>query len=185
MHILFLLSRIEKNGVTLHTLDLAKGLIAEGHTLTMFTGGITETTNPYLLELEKEFVDQGVEIKIFNTPKGNIFSKVITSIISIVVLLKWIIQIKADVIHSQSPYMTFLPWMLGKKFVTTVHNVSLVQNLKYKNPTRLIAISTESKTYGIETLKANGKFVKITSSGIAESHPHHVTITKESPNYSR
>jgi IMP dehydrogenase len=37
----------------------------------------------------------------------------------------------------------------------------------------------------IETLKTNGKFVKITSSGIAESHPHHVTITKESPNYSR
>jgi IMP dehydrogenase len=29
------------------------------------------------------------------------------------------------------------------------------------------------------------KFVKITSSGIAESHPHNVTITKESPNYSR
>lgn len=28
-------------------------------------------------------------------------------------------------------------------------------------------------------------FVRITSSGIAESHPHHVTITKESPNYSR
>ena len=28
-------------------------------------------------------------------------------------------------------------------------------------------------------------FVKITSSGIAESHPHNVTITKESPNYSR
>jgi IMP dehydrogenase len=29
------------------------------------------------------------------------------------------------------------------------------------------------------------KFVKITSSGITESHPHNVTITKESPNYSR
>jgi IMP dehydrogenase len=29
------------------------------------------------------------------------------------------------------------------------------------------------------------KFVRITSSGIAESHPHNVTITKESPNYSR
>ena len=168
MHILFLLSRIEKNGVTLHTLDLAKGLIAEGHTLTMFTGGITETTNPYLLELEKEFVDQGVEIKIFNTPKGNIFSKVITSIISIVVLLKWIIQIKADVIHSQSPYMTFLPWMLGKKFVTTVHNVSLVQNLKYKNPTRLIAISTESKTYGIETLKAKEETIDTVFHGISD-----------------
>ncbi|MCG2461774.1 IMP dehydrogenase [Flavobacteriaceae bacterium F89] len=37
----------------------------------------------------------------------------------------------------------------------------------------------------IETLKEKGRFVKITSSGINESHPHDVTITKESPNYSR
>ena len=29
------------------------------------------------------------------------------------------------------------------------------------------------------------EFVKITASGIAESHPHDVTITKEAPNYSR
>jgi len=37
----------------------------------------------------------------------------------------------------------------------------------------------------IETLKATGRFVKITASGIGESHPHNVTITKEAPNYSR
>ena len=37
----------------------------------------------------------------------------------------------------------------------------------------------------IATLKEKGKFVKITASGINESHPHDVTITKESPNYSR
>lgn len=37
----------------------------------------------------------------------------------------------------------------------------------------------------IETLKNTGKFVKITASGIHESHPHDVTITRESPNYSR
>ncbi|TWO34333.1 IMP dehydrogenase [Seonamhaeicola sediminis] len=37
----------------------------------------------------------------------------------------------------------------------------------------------------IETLKESGQFVKITASGINESHPHDVTITKESPNYSR
>ncbi|MEO5788839.1 IMP dehydrogenase [Gelidibacter sp.] len=37
----------------------------------------------------------------------------------------------------------------------------------------------------IETLKENGRFVKITTSGINESHPHDVTITEESPNYSR
>ncbi len=37
----------------------------------------------------------------------------------------------------------------------------------------------------IDTLKKTGKFVRITSSGIAESHPHDVAITKEAPNYSR
>tara|TARA_B110000967_G_scaffold151422_1_gene155491 strand:+ start:175 stop:1647 length:1473 start_codon:yes stop_codon:yes gene_type:complete len=37
----------------------------------------------------------------------------------------------------------------------------------------------------IETLKETGRFVKITASGISESHPHNVMITKEAPNYSR
>lgn len=31
----------------------------------------------------------------------------------------------------------------------------------------------------------NAQFVKITNSGIRESHPHNITITKEAPNYSR
>lgn len=31
----------------------------------------------------------------------------------------------------------------------------------------------------------NAQFVKISGSGILESHPHNITITKESPNYSR
>ncbi len=37
----------------------------------------------------------------------------------------------------------------------------------------------------IDTLQENGRFVRITSSGIVESHPHNITITKEAPNYSR
>ncbi len=37
----------------------------------------------------------------------------------------------------------------------------------------------------VETLKETGKFVRITAAGVHESHPHDVTITKESPNYSR
>lgn len=37
----------------------------------------------------------------------------------------------------------------------------------------------------IQTLQENSRFVRITTSGIGESHPHNVTITKEAPNYSR
>ena len=37
----------------------------------------------------------------------------------------------------------------------------------------------------IAILKETGQFVRITASGINESHPHDVAITKEAPNYSR
>jgi IMP dehydrogenase len=37
----------------------------------------------------------------------------------------------------------------------------------------------------INFLKKESKFVRITNSGIIESHPHDVSITRESPNYSR
>jgi IMP dehydrogenase len=37
----------------------------------------------------------------------------------------------------------------------------------------------------IEFVKKESKFVRVTHSGIIESHPHDVTITRESPNYSR
>jgi IMP dehydrogenase len=37
----------------------------------------------------------------------------------------------------------------------------------------------------IEHLKEHAKFIRITASGIHESHPHNVAITKEAPNYSR
>ena len=37
----------------------------------------------------------------------------------------------------------------------------------------------------VPTLQETGRFVRITASGINESHPHNVTITKEAPNYSR
>ncbi len=37
----------------------------------------------------------------------------------------------------------------------------------------------------IEELRQNAEFIRITSAGITESHPHDIFITKEAPNYSR
>ncbi|MBQ2284772.1 MAG: IMP dehydrogenase, partial [Clostridia bacterium] len=39
-------------------------------------------------------------------------------------------------------------------------------------------------TKTIPELKEKGKFVRITSAGLIESHPHDINITKEAPNYS-
>ncbi|RMF26389.1 MAG: IMP dehydrogenase, partial [Bacteroidetes bacterium] len=40
---------------------------------------------------------------------------------------------------------------------------------------------------GARTVKdlQKARFVRISSAGVTESHPHNITITKEAPNYSR
>jgi IMP dehydrogenase/GMP reductase len=40
-------------------------------------------------------------------------------------------------------------------------------------------------TPSIDDLRQNAEFIRITGAGLAESHPHDISITKESPNYSR
>lgn len=37
----------------------------------------------------------------------------------------------------------------------------------------------------IESLRRNGRFIRVTMASLVESHPHDVTITKEAPNYER
>ena len=37
----------------------------------------------------------------------------------------------------------------------------------------------------IDDLRKNSEFIRITGAGLAESHPHDISITKEAPNYSR
>ncbi len=39
-------------------------------------------------------------------------------------------------------------------------------------------------TATIDELRENGRFIKMTSAGLRESHPHDIQITKEAPNYS-
>ena len=36
----------------------------------------------------------------------------------------------------------------------------------------------------IDALRKDSEFIKITGAGLAESHPHDISITKEAPNYS-
>jgi IMP dehydrogenase len=38
-------------------------------------------------------------------------------------------------------------------------------------------------TPGIDDLRERGRFIRITSAGLRESHPHDITITKDAPNY--
>jgi hypothetical protein len=65
MRILLLLSRIEQKDVTTHTLDLAQGLICEGHEVCLITWGIVRTQSDRLRDFYSQFLDLGIVIKEF------------------------------------------------------------------------------------------------------------------------
>jgi IMP dehydrogenase len=56
-------------------------------------------------------------------------------------------------------------------------------NVLYQLAGGLRAAMGYSGTPTIAELKQRARFMRITSAGLRESHPHHITITKEAPNY--
>ena len=53
-----------------------------------------------------------------------------------------------------------------------------------KQKMALLKESTSKSKKDVEDLK-KAQFIRITNSGVQESHPHDVAITREAPNYSR
>ena len=170
MRILFLLSRIEKSGVALHTADLIRGLREAGHTVLLVSGGNADPDSPYLKELEDEMRDSVEVFKVFRTPKGSFPARVLAGIFATLQVWYWLLTLRYDILHVQSPYLTFLPWLIGKKYLSTVHNVQLVRNLKYKPPTRLIAISEESREYALAHLGASPDRIDVVCHGISDRY---------------
>ena len=168
MKIALLLSRIEQTGVTTHTLDLTKGLIDEGHEVFLITGGKVQEDNSRIDAFYNEFVSLGSQVKEFKTPKGTFISKAIITVGSIFSIIKLIKSCNPDIIHAQSPYMTFIPWLMGKNFTTTIHNTKLKKNIKFKNPTHLIAISKESEVMSQKVFGISPKDITVVNHGVSE-----------------
>ncbi|WP_164721434.1 glycosyltransferase family 4 protein [Maribacter sp. MJ134] len=179
MRIVFLLSRIEQSGVTTHTIDLARGLIDMGHQVCLITGGkILDGTNR-VDDFYREFEDMGVTIKEFDTPRGSILKKTYLSITSILKVIKDIKAYTPDVVHSQSPYMTFIPWLMGIKYTTTLHILYLKKNFKFKNPTHLIAISQESYEFSKKTFGILDKNISLIHHGVSSRYAETIDDTEK------
>lgn len=169
MKILILLSRIDQTGVTTNTFDLVSGLINANHDVYLVTGGPIEKNNPRLDRIYADFKQIGTHIIRFNLPNGNKISRGITSILSVSRIMYYILKINPDAIHAQSPYMSFIPWILRRKFVSTLHVNDFVKSFKYKNATHLIAISKETKEYAIELFGYKDTDITIVNHGVSKS----------------
>lgn len=150
MKILILLNNVDHTGLTINTIDLCEALVQKGHAVHLLLGYNPNIVSNQLEFLYKRFYDSGATIYQYNSDfSGKSLQKVITKIKSVLFLLMRTMRLKPDVIHSESPYLSFIPWLLGKKFVSTLHVNDLVRRFEYKNATRLIAISEETKRYAI------------------------------------
>jgi len=170
MKIAFLLSRIEQSGVTTHTLDLTKGLVDMGHEVCLITGGKVPNDTLRVDDFYTEFKNLGVLIKEFKTPSGSIFAKGYQTLTSVLQMIRDIKSFNPDVIHCQSPYTSFVPWLMGEKFAITIHNTKIKKNIKFKNPTHLIAISEESKTIGKEVFGIDEQKITIVHHGVSDRY---------------
>ncbi len=175
MKILILLSRIDQTGMTTNTLDLVKGLVEQKHEVYLIAGDQIEENKPHLKEIYNSFINIGVKIKQFKVPKGNIISRALLSVSSILKIFYYILTIKSNVIHAQSPYMSFIPWMLGKKFTSTLHVNDFVKSFKYKNATHLIAISQETRDYAIKLFEYKKEDITIVNHGVSKEFANSMT----------
>jgi glycosyltransferase involved in cell wall biosynthesis len=182
MKIVILLSRIDQTGVTTHTLDLVSGIVKEEHEVFLITSGPIEKNNPRLESIYDDFKKLGIHIKLFTFPKGNKLRRGFYSIYSLIKALFYVTVIKADIIHAQSPYMSFIPWLLGKKFTSTLHVNDFVKSFKYKNATHLIAISKETKQYAIDLFGYKEKDISIVNHGVSKDFANTMS-TLEKSNY--
>ncbi len=171
MKIVFVVMRFGRDGLSTNILELTRGLIQKGHELHIITSGFKSNStaeNSFFQELKTEFDTLGVPVHYFKEPSGNPVKKMMTSISSLVRIGGLLQRINADVIHAHSPNLTFIPWLMGKKYVSTVHADTITPNARYKHPTLLIAVSEGSKEFTQRVMSSPPESIRMVYHGISE-----------------
>ena len=171
MRIVFIVMRFGKDGLATNIRELVQGMVERGHELHIITSGfkIKETTDTsFFDELKAQFKLLGVTVHYFNEPNGNPLTKGFMSVSSLFKIARFIKRIDADVIHCHSPNLTFIPWLMGKKFTSTVHADTIRPNARYKHPTLLIAVSEGSKEFTKKVMGSPEESIRMVYHGISE-----------------
>lgn len=171
MRIVFIVMRFGKDGLATNIRELAQGIVERGHELHIITSGfkIKETTDTsFFDDLKTHFDILGVTLHYFKEPIGSPLRKGLISVTSLLRITNLLIKLNADVIHCHSPNLTFIPWLMGKKFTSTVHADTIVPNARYKHPTLLIAVSEGSKEFTVRVMNSPENSIRMVYHGISE-----------------
>jgi glycosyltransferase involved in cell wall biosynthesis len=161
LSVLVVLSHYELSGVTTNTIDLCEGLKAIGHNVTLIIG---TPTLDHQIAKQKYLLEKGVNVVNVPNVKGGILSR----IAAMMAISKQLLTLRYDIIHMESIYLTFIPWLLRKKFTLTYHSYGLKKNFFSKNATHLVAISKEIKEDAIKTHGYKPENVSIVLHGVSK-----------------
>ena len=146
-------------------------MVERGHELHIITSGfkIKEASdNSFFDELKRTFQSLAIPIHYFKEPIGNPIKKGIASFSSLFRISSLLKKINPDVIHCHSPNLTFIPYLLGRKYVSTVHADTIKPNMRYKHPTLLIAVSEGSKEFTKRVMGSPESSIRMVYHGISE-----------------
>lgn len=158
-----ILSRLDQTGMTTHTLDLTAALVKKNHNVTLLVGQ-DELNDIISKDLTDKVATTGAEIETFYMCKKR---SILGSIKSSISLIFHILKHPNHIIHIQSPYLSWAPWLLCRKFISKLHVNDLIKCFYYKNASHLIAISNETKEYAKRVFDYQESNITIINHGVS------------------
>ena len=124
--------------------DLAKELIAMGHSVTILTSGPQFENHAGMQILMDSLTATGVRIQHMDYPKsGSKWGYLRRLPGAAWATYRYLKKEKFDIVHVHTPVLAFIPKIFGFKFVTTIHLAQLKLGICQQKPTHQIAISEE------------------------------------------
>ena len=168
MRILMLVAELLPGGILSHLFDLTEGLNKLGHEIYLMTGEIdTEIYKDNAIE--KRFKANGVVIKELKVPKGNLLKRRLNQVKFQLEMMLWVRKINPHIIHSHSPYLAIIPWIMNRQFIVSLHGTyNMVPNFRWKRPDYLIVGSKMVFDYGKEMFDITNDRIIIVPYGVSE-----------------
>lgn len=155
-----LLSRFELSGVTTNTVDLFEGLrLREDVHPTLIVGVPENVGNNRFYDKYSEDKD----VRFFKCRTGSAFQILRTALR----VMKMLLLGHYDLVHCESAYYTYIPWLCGKKFLSTMHITDIYPKLYFKRGNHCISISKETTRWAIDVCHFKPQQVTMVTHGVS------------------
>ena len=165
-----LLSRvIFLSGVTTHLISLSKGLIERGHQVYIMTAGPEDQDLEANVKLFQDLIDIGVTPIILPFPKknNNKYTYLLSLLYSVIFCKKIFDKYNFDIIHVHTPILSFIPKILKRKFIRTIHIAELNLSILDCKADFEIAISKEVYNEAMKKYNYSDSAIELIHNGVS------------------